>query len=101
VADVLFMFLAEGVAGDAASKRAGARHALLIFVAASDMGAAQVLAIERAENQGWRFVELKRGKEVSDDLADISDTTLRQAAQSAYDVGYGIVIYSDEIAPHS
>lgn len=101
MADTLFVFLAEGVAGNTAPKRSGARHALMIFVAAIDLEAAQIVATERAEERGWQFVELKRGKEVSEDIADISDVTLRQAAQSAYEGGCGIVIYVDEIAPHS
>lgn len=99
--DSLFMFVGQAVAGNSAPKRSGARHALLVFVLASDLKAAKNSAIEKTEEKGWLFVELKRGKRGPDDIDDISDSVLRSAAQSAYDRGLGIVIYNDEIAQDS
>jgi len=97
--EALFMFVAEGVAVEAASKRPGARHALMIFVPAANLKAAQIAAIARAEERGWCFIELKRGKEAPEDIDGISDAVLRDAAKSARDAGFGMVIYRDQIMP--
>lgn len=97
----LFMFVGEGVAGDGAPKRAGARHALMIFVPGSNLEAAKIVAAAKAEERGWLFVDLKRGKEAPEDIADFSDDVLLNAARSARDIGFGMVIYKDEIAPDS
>ena len=101
MAKKLFVFVGEGVAGEAAAKRPGARHTLLIFVPASNLTVAQIAAAAKAEERGWLFVELRRGKEVPEDVNDISDDVLRDAAQSACDIGFGMVIYKDEIVPNS
>jgi hypothetical protein len=101
MSESLFIFLAEGVAGDAATKRRGARHALMIFVPASNWEAAETTAATKAAERGWHFVRLKRGKETTEDIDDISDDMLRNAAQSARDIGFGMVIYRDEIMPNA
>ena len=97
----LFMFLAEGVAGDGAPKRAGARHDSMIFVPAKNIKEAQDVATTKAQERGWRFIELKRGDEPPEDMNDISDDVLGDAALSARDIGFGMFIHEDEITPNA
>jgi hypothetical protein len=97
--EAMFMFVAEGVAGEAASKRSGARHALMLFVPAANLEAARITATAKVEERGWCFIELKRAKEAPKDIDGISDAVLRDAAKSAREAGFGMVIYRDEIMP--
>lgn len=73
----------------------------MIFVLARDLEAAKISALEKTKEKGWLFVELKRGKRGPDDIDDISDGVLKNAAQSAHDSGLGMVIYNDEISQDS
>lgn len=59
------------------------------------------MATTKAQERGWRFIELKRGKEAPEDMNDISDDVLRDAALSARDIGFGMVIYEDEITSNA
>ncbi|SFO84576.1 hypothetical protein SAMN04488060_0242 [Qipengyuania nanhaisediminis] len=97
----LFIFLMEAVAGPASQYRPGARHALLVFVLGGTIEHCQQTAIECVENQGWQFVEPKRAKEVSTDIEQIADDTLRAAATHALNNGDAIIVYQDEIPSDS
>lgn len=97
----VFIFSAVGVATEATSFRVGARHALMLFGAAAEMGPARSTAVAGAEDNGWNFVEVQRQKELDADLSLIEDETLRSAAQDAARLGHSIIVYRDELPLNS
>ena len=95
----LFVFLATAVADSADGRRPGARHAMLIYVAADDFEAAQRRAGGVAIGAGWMLVRLEKGKPLDEDPAQIEDDVLHAAAQSAAEDGSAIVVFGDELPP--
>ena len=92
----LFAFLATGVADAVEGRRPGARHAMLIFIAAQDFEAAQAKAAGVALGTGWMMVRLEKGMEA--DPAQLpDDPVLADAAATALAEGSAMVIYGDEL----
>ncbi len=73
----------------------------MLFGRAQDIATAETCARVYAEQRGWLFVGVKRGKELSKDISEITDGVLQMAAKSALENGSGLVIYKDEITPDS
>lgn len=95
----LFVFLATAVADSAEGRRPGARHAMLIYVAADDFEAAQRRAGGAAIGAGWMLVRLEKGKPIEEDPSETEDPILRAAAESAIEEGSAIVVFGDELPP--
>lgn len=96
----LSVFLATAVADEVEGRRPGARHAMLVYVAATDFEAAQRKAAGVALGAGWMLVRLEKGMEVGDPAAN-DDPVLRAAAETALDEGSAIVVYGDELPPEA
>lgn len=91
------MFRAEGVAQQASNYRTGARHALMLFATGPSLDLARVEAVTGATGRGWTHIEVKREKELDDDVTNITDEVLRSAAEFALLEGNAIVVYAQEI----
>ncbi len=94
------MFLATGVADAVEGRRPGARHAMLIYVAAPDFAAAQTRAAGVAIGAGWMMVRLEKGKPVAPGERQ-ADAVLAAAAESAREEGSAMVVYGDELPPEA
>lgn len=93
--EYLFCFTAEAVAQEETGFRPGARHALMLWITASDELTARLRGESAVESKGWLLPRITRGKQIYDpDL--IEDDILRQAAESALTDGASIVVYADE-----
>ncbi len=97
--DGLFVFTAQAIAGDDLSYRPGARHALLVFIAAPELERAAEIATERVTAEGWLHIDLLRSKPISGDTSLIADESLRMAAEHALADGCGLVVYGDPMPP--
>lgn len=97
----LYIFSAQAVVSESSRFRVGARHPLIIYATEQDIDAAQLKAVEFAENKGWSFIEVQRRKQIDDDTSLIDDEINRAAAQDASKRGCGIVVYRDEIPANS
>ncbi|MBF9151866.1 hypothetical protein [Novosphingobium jiangmenense] len=94
--EYLFCFTAEAVAQDETGFRPGARHALMLWITASDEQTARARGVSAVEDKGWLLPRITRGTQICDpDL--IEDDVLRQAAESALTDGAAIVVYADEM----
>lgn len=93
----IFMFLAEAVAHEASGYRAGARHALMLFVADTDRQVAQARAEGLAAEHGWMAVVVERGKSIGGDATAIQGDVLRAAAEASLSGVGSIVVYEQEI----
>jgi hypothetical protein len=92
----LFAFFATGVADAVEGRRPGARHAMLIFVAAEDFETAQAKAAGVALGTGWMLVRLEKGMEA--DIGKLpADPIITDAAQTALAEGSAMVVYGDEL----
>ena len=92
----LFMLTAQAVAQNQTGYRAGARHALMVFVTAPDENSARQNARDAISKNHWLEGEVMRIKQLSDpDL--IEDDILRASAEWALEQGDAIVVYKDEI----
>ena len=96
----LSIFLATAVADAVEDRRPGARHAMLIYVAAADFEAAQRKAAGVALGAGWMMVRLEKGMEVADPAAN-ADPVLRAAGETALEEGAALVVYGDELPPEA
>ncbi|RYY47933.1 MAG: hypothetical protein EOP59_00105 [Sphingomonadales bacterium] len=94
----LYAFLATAVADAVEGRRAGARHAMLIYVTGPDFEAAQAKAAGIALGTGWMLVRLEKGMLVAPDKPQ-PDPVLQAAAESALAEGSAIVVYADELPP--
>jgi len=93
------VYLAEGVAADAAGYRPGARHAMLILVRGDASASLDGAAEGIAQASGWRYITLKKAAELDCDLASIEKGSLRSAVDYALEQGQALVVYRDEIPP--
>jgi len=92
----LYVLRANAVAQEATGFRPGARHALLIFLTASDGIAARQKARDVTLKRHWLEVEVERIKQLhGPDL--IEDVSMRSAAEYALEKGDAIVVFKDEI----
>lgn len=96
--EYLFCFTAEAVAQETTGFRPGARHALLLWITASDEKEARIRSVDAIEEKGWLLPQIKRGKQVNDPEL-IADGVLREAAERALETGVSIVVYTDEVHP--
>jgi hypothetical protein len=94
----LSVFLATAVADAVEGRRPGARHAMLIYVAAPDFETAQRKAAGVAIGAGWMLVRLEKGVEGP---APSEDPVLRAAAATALEEGSAMVVYGDELPPEA
>ncbi|XHS01715.1 hypothetical protein ACFB49_33230 [Sphingomonas sp. DBB INV C78] len=99
--EIVTLHLAQAVAADVKGYRAGARHAMLIFIRGEPSDQDNARAREVAGKAGWIFVEIQRSKELGGDVELIEDDTLRDAAEHALQHGQCIVTYRDELPPDS
>jgi hypothetical protein len=99
MAQSIWMYLAEAIAGTQCGRRPGAGHAMLIFVAGSSSINFDNQAIGAVEGRGWSMVKLKKSKMLDADLDLIEDDILREAAEHAASEGSAVVVYSAEV-PH-
>jgi len=97
---MLAVFLATAVADAVDGRRPGARHAMLIYVVASDFEEAQRKAAGVAIGAGWMLVRLEKGMEVADPAAG-GDLVLQAAAETALAEGSAMVVYGDELPPEA
>jgi hypothetical protein len=93
----LFMFAAHGIAAEATSYRAGARHALMFFAKGPDIASARATAEAGARARGWTLIDVQREKKIDSDPSVIADDILRSAAEAAVRVGHSTIVYKDEL----
>lgn len=95
--DRLFVLTAEGIAGSPSTDcRLGARHALMLFVAAECELEARTGAEKAASSFGWLYPEVNRCKEIEVPPA-IADEVLCDAANYALEHGSALITYQGEL----
>ncbi|WP_226016981.1 hypothetical protein [Novosphingobium sp. FKTRR1] len=97
----IYAFKGEGVADQAANRRHGARHALMIFVRCLDIETAEMQAFRIAAEKGWDFVTLQKGGEVTIEPSEVTEQYLRAALVDAIQGGSSMVTYNAELPPNS
>ncbi|RUW49448.1 MULTISPECIES: hypothetical protein [unclassified Mesorhizobium] len=76
----------------------GERHALLVYINAHDLGTALSSSPRFLAECGWELIEVRGSKRLEIEISSISDEPLRNAAATAVQEGYGIVVYATPIA---
>jgi hypothetical protein len=96
----VYVFFCQAVATEKNKKfRTNNRHALLVYVRAALHDQASEIALRELSELGWKLITFERAKVITDDPALISDSILREAAESAQKNGCGVVAYEEPIKP--
>lgn len=75
----------------------GERHALLVFANTDDLETALSSTPRFLATWGWEQIDVRDAKKLAIEISSISDETLRNAAESAFQEGYGFVAYAEPV----
>ncbi|RUX34839.1 hypothetical protein EOA23_00270 [Mesorhizobium sp. M2A.F.Ca.ET.042.01.1.1] len=75
----------------------GERHALLVFANTNDLESALLSTPRFLASCGWEQINVRDAKKLAIEVPSISDQTLRNAAETALQQGYGIVVYASPV----
>jgi len=75
----------------------GERHALLVFANTDDLESALSSTPRFLTTCGWEQIELRDAKKLAIEISSIGDDALRNAAETALQQGYGIVVYANPV----
>jgi hypothetical protein len=97
LADAMYIFFAEAVAGVSSEYRPGARHALILYVTAVSADAAREKAMEEVSRAGWMHARVIQGGAVAREIQTDRLPVLQQALEGARRSGAAMVVYNEEI----
>ncbi|WP_417255473.1 hypothetical protein [Celeribacter halophilus] len=92
----LFMMLFEATAGAKTGLRMGARHAIMVFMVASEKKFAIGKAFKGLEVTGWSGMQLKKGADITGQKR-FEDKALDASARKAMQKGAAFLVYKDEV----
>ncbi|NIY78790.1 hypothetical protein HCZ23_04845 [Celeribacter sp. HF31] len=92
----LFMMLFEATAGAKTGLRMGGRHAIMVFMVASEQRPAIAKAFKGLEATGWSGMEMKKGEDITG-RPRLKDKALDASALKAMQKGAAFLVYKDEI----
>lgn len=93
----LFMMLFEAAAGAKTGLRMGARHAIMVFMVASDKKPAIAKGFKGLEATGWSGIQLKKAGDITQQKEPFKDPALDRAARTAVKKGASFLVYKEEI----
>lgn len=93
----LFMMLFEATAGAKTGLRMGARHAIMVFMVASEVKHATGKAAKGLQVTGWSGITLKKAGDITGQKQRFTDKALDRAAQTAAQKGASFLVYKEEL----